>query len=584
MEDVAFLAVIAAILTVISAGLAHIAWQRSRREFRKPFALLMLSEAIIAWAYLLDAASPDLATKLWWNNIEYIGYLAALPLFFIFAVQFSGDVKLGRRAMAAVAVPAAAFYILLVTNPYHRLFYVSTQISDDFYRSFDAVYGPAFIAYAIYAVALLTAGMAALVLHYLQVSRAHRYRVGITCMACGLQVMVVTLNYLQIHAIPGCLLVSLGFLVSDVLLFIGSFGFELFSMIPYAVDRAVSTMKGMLMVLDDRNNIVYHNCSVESLVDGRTIDDEKIDQVFPRFPMERLNGNDEPLKSMEEEINELLPGRFFIIRVHPVADHDGYIIGRNITLREITAQVRAEKDARQAREMLELMNSITRHDVLNQLTILEGHTSLADMKTDALEVKKHLNSISQAAQNIKEQLTFAKDYQDMGQRPPEWLDVGRSIQRIEGAVNLGNIHIVHDVIGLELLADRLLEKVLYNLVDNSIVHGGGLTQITITSREREGGLDLTYCDDGQGIPGSIRPNLFTKGCGRRTGLGLYLSKEILNRSGMTITEAGEPGKGVRFIIGVPAGRYRFSSRTYDPIKDPSDVNELPACAPSGARP
>jgi signal transduction histidine kinase len=130
----------------------------------------------------------------------------------------------------------------------------------------------------------------------------------------------------------------------------------------------------------------------------------------------------------------------------------------------------------------------------------------------------------------------------------------------------------------------LLVKVLYNLVDNSIVHGGELTQITITSREREGGLDLTYCDDGQGIPESIRPNLFTKGCGRRTGLGLYLSKEILNRSGMSITEAGEPGKGVRFIIGVPAGRYRFSSRTYDPIKDPSDVNELPACAPSGARP
>jgi len=584
MEDVAFLAVIAAILTVISAGLAHIAWQRSRREFRKPFALLMLSEAIIAWAYLLDAASPDLATKLWWNSIEYIGYLAALPLFLLFAVQFSGDVKFGRRATAAIAVPAAAFYILLLTNPYHRLFYVSTQISDDFYRSFDAIYGPAFIAYVIYAVALLTAGMAVLVWHYLHVSRAHRYRVGITCMACGLQVMVVTLNYVQIHEIPGCLLVSLGFLFSDVLLFIGSFSFELFSMIPYAVNRAVSTMKGMLLVLDDRNTIVYHNRSVETLVEGRTIDDEKIDQVFPRFPVERLNGNDEPLDSVEEEITELLPGRFFIVRVHPVADHDGYIIGRNITLREITAQVRAEKDAGQAREMLELMNSITRHDVFNQLTILEGHASLADMKTDAPEVKRHLTSISQAAQNIREQLVFAKDYQDMGQRAPEWQDVGRAIQKIEDAVNLGGVHIVQDVFGLELLADRLLVKVLYNLVDNSIVHGGELTQITITSREREGGLDLTYCDDGQGIPESIRPNLFTKGCGRRTGLGLYLSKEILNRSGMSITEAGEPGRGVRFIIGVPAGRYRFSSRTCGSSKVSSGVNELSTAAPSGARP
>jgi len=121
-------------------------------------------------------------------------------------------------------------------------------------------------------------------------------------------------------------------------------------------------------------------------------------------------------------------------------------------------------------------------------------------------------------------------------------------------------------------------------VDNSMAHGGTVSRITITSKEREGGLDVIYCDDGEGIPEAFRQNLFTKGCGRRTGLGLYLSKAILKHSGMTIAEMGEPGKGVTFIIGVPTGKYRLTTRINGPVKVPSSANLNTATAPSGARP
>lgn len=67
-------------------------------------------------------------------------------------------------------------------------------------------------------------------------------------------------------------------------------------------------------------------------------------------------------------------------------------------------------------------------------------------------------------------------------------------------------------------------------------------------------------DDGEGISEEDKRQLFTRGYGRHTGLGLYLSREILSITGMTITETGEPGKGARFEIVVPEGGYRFSSR------------------------
>jgi signal transduction histidine kinase len=44
---------------------------------------------------------------------------------------------------------------------------------------------------------------------------------------------------------------------------------------------------------------------------------------------------------------------------------------------------------------------------------------------------------------------------------------------------------------------------------------------------------------------------------KNTGLGLFLSREILAITGITITENGTPGKGARFEITVPEGMYRF---------------------------
>ena len=44
-----------------------------------------------------------------------------------------------------------------------------------------------------------------------------------------------------------------------------------------------------------------------------------------------------------------------------------------------------------------------------------------------------------------------------------------------------------------------------------------------------------------------------------TGMGLFLSREILAITGITLRENGEPGKGARFEITVPKGAWRIGS-------------------------
>jgi signal transduction histidine kinase len=82
--------------------------------------------------------------------------------------------------------------------------------------------------------------------------------------------------------------------------------------------------------------------------------------------------------------------------------------------------------------------------------------------------------------------------------------------------------------------------------------------VTIRYRENPDGLELIIEDNGVGIPPEEKHMIFDRGYGKNTGLGLFLVREVLSITGMTIKETGEPGKGARFEIEVPTGGYRFT--------------------------
>ena len=60
-----------------------------------------------------------------------------------------------------------------------------------------------------------------------------------------------------------------------------------------------------------------------------------------------------------------------------------------------------------------------------------------------------------------------------------------------------------------------------------------------------------------GFRSQIKRRIFERGFGNNTGLGLFLSREILSITDITIRETGEPGKGARFEINVPREKYRI---------------------------
>ena len=211
-----------------------------------------------------------------------------------------------------------------------------------------------------------------------------------------------------------------------------------------------------------------------------------------------------------------------------------------------------------ANRKLNLLSSITRHDIFNQLTALLGYLDLTRARVSDPQTLALLDKGEQTANMIVRQITFTKNYEDLGVHAPIWQDVTMEIDAIRSQSTFGDVTIETKLDGIEVFADPLLEKVFQNLIDNSVRHGERLKHITFSTLPyASNAIAIVYEDDGVGIHGEDKERIFEKGYGKHTGLGLFLTREILAITGITIKESGTYGKGARFEILIPEGKYRF---------------------------
>jgi len=223
---------------------------------------------------------------------------------------------------------------------------------------------------------------------------------------------------------------------------------------------------------------------------------------------------------------------------------------------DMTERKRAEAALKNAHAKLNILSSLSRHDILNQLTVLSGYLELSKAMATEPRLAEFIQKEAEVTNTITEMISFTKDYQEIGIRSPVWQGLEETIVRAARNIRPGNVAISIEVEQVEIYADLLLERVFYNLMENALNYGKTLTTIRF-SFAGSGPAGTIICeDDGDGVPAGEKENIFRRQYFRHTGLGLFLSREILAITGITITETGEPGAGARFEMVVPEGAWR----------------------------
>lgn len=223
-------------------------------------------------------------------------------------------------------------------------------------------------------------------------------------------------------------------------------------------------------------------------------------------------------------------------------------------IRDITDRKRAEDALREVNRKLGMLNKITRHDILNRISTSQLNIEMArKLSTDPL-VNVYLDRLDEAVRDIHGQIEFTRIYQDLGHQDPMWQSMYALLRGLDVPEGLTFLNDVRE--DVEVYADPMLGKVFYNLLDNSVRHGVKTTTIRVSLIESDGGMAIRWEDDGCGIPASDKDRIFDHGYGKNTGLGLFMTREILAITNITIRETGTEGDGARFEILVPRSSYR----------------------------
>jgi PAS domain S-box-containing protein len=296
--------------------------------------------------------------------------------------------------------------------------------------------------------------------------------------------------------------------------------------------------------------------------------DEIIGHRFqPKIPaddLERVNHffasltPDHPVETIEHRI--VMPDstvRWQQWSDRAIFDHSGTVTEYQAVGRDVTERRKAEDAIRLANRQLNLFSSITRHDIRNQLMALKGYLGISSKyPDDPVKIDECIKKEMAIVRTIENQINLTRIFEGMGEKDPVWQPVFPLVKKAMSAFLMINVTVDFDGADIEVLADPMFEKVFTNLLDNSIRHGQRVTEIRVSSHQSGRDLVVVWEDNGTGVAADEKERIFGQGFGKNTGLGLFLIREILSLTGITITETGEPGKGARFEITVPDRQYR----------------------------
>jgi signal transduction histidine kinase len=228
-----------------------------------------------------------------------------------------------------------------------------------------------------------------------------------------------------------------------------------------------------------------------------------------------------------------------------------------VLMTNITERKQAEAALQQVTKKLTLLNQVTFNDIQNAVFTLKGYLTLERPLPGDEPVKNYLDMEEESVRKIDRSLNFAKNYQDLGVKPPRWQNVHQSFVLGISHLDFSSVHRTIQLDSLEIYADSLLERVFFTLASNVLRHAKNATGVTMGFQLTGDRLLLFFEDNGSGISESNKEKIFERGYGAQQGMELFLVREILGITGITIRETGRYGSGARFEMSVPKVAYRF---------------------------
>lgn len=554
-----------AVATLLTAGIGVY-----YREYTGARSLSVLMLAVTWWSvtYMIGLGTTDLTLKFLAYKLMYPA-IGIIPVaWVVFAIQYTGRVRLPtRREFGGLLIIPALTVLLMWTNEYHGLIWSSSDlVSYEGLVVLANTKGPGFWVFTAYMYVLIAFGTGLILQTALLSDGVYRDQT----VALSLAVLLPWAgNILYLIGVSGAFdPTNLGFALSGIILMGGIFRRQLLQLVPVAQEIArnevIDSMAEAVIVVDDHGQVVDFNPAAKTFFEHSSMDvnGQSLDDFLPAVA--GICDSASVGSPERTEISLSVDGaeRTFDTRVRPLQRGHGTITGHLITLNDMTERKVREQRIEQQRQRLEVVNRVLRHDVRNDMNVVLGH---AEMLIDTQQTETHARQIIRKGEDIVELSEKARKLEDIaGENTTEKsvIDVADLVEQ-----TVADLKQIYPDAEFQLerpnRADAyvcdIINSAIRNVVKNAIEHNDkSIPQVEVTvNRNASETEDITIevADNGPGLPDREQEVIETgteTALKHSTGMGLWLAYWIVTQSGGRITFSENRPRGSLIKIRLPS--------------------------------
>ncbi|HSN89779.1 MAG TPA: ATP-binding protein [Anaeromyxobacteraceae bacterium] len=261
--------------------------------------------------------------------------------------------------------------------------------------------------------------------------------------------------------------------------------------------------------------------------------------------------------------------RWHLTRAAPLRSSDGQVVKWFGTSTDIDDQKRAQEEVQAAREQREDMLRTISHDLRTPLTVVAAQAQMLERRPEERQtVVRRAGTIRTSAARMSAMIDDLVDVVRLEAgnvriepRPLDLAAFARELrERLRGALAMERLRLELPEALPRLLADPpRLERILVNLVTNALKYSPPDAEVLLAAEERDGGIRISVRDRGVGIAADELPRLFERFYRAPSatqqeglGLGLYITRLLVEAHGGRIAAESEPGRGSVFHVTLPA--------------------------------
>ncbi len=360
----------------LSAVIGYYAWRQRPKTGAAAFALFAFAAAIWCFGYALEIISSDLAAKLFWAKVQYLGISTVAAFYLIFNIQYTRKWRVRPSLIALLFIIPILTIIVTWLEPYTGLTWAEISlVTIGSIPTLTFSYGPFFWIIVGYSYVLLLISAWLLIDESKRVPPAYQRQMWILILAAFIPWLGNVLYVTDANPLPGLDLTPFGFAFAVIVMAWGLRRLQLLDITPIARNKILEGMADKVLVLNQSGQIIDINVSAAQMLGWAK------ETAVGRLARDLFTGQFAPLLEYDQETDiqaevdlchNDLP--FYIdLRISPLHSYRQELIGRLFVMRDITDRKLAEISLARQKDVFQ-----------NLLSMLHSALESIDLK-DALE-------------------------------------------------------------------------------------------------------------------------------------------------------------------------------------------------------